>query len=537
MNALIIVFISGVLFYAGFVFYARRLEELWQIDPKRPTPAFTKYDGVDYVPAKKWLVLFGHHFASIAGAGPIIGPVIATVLWGWGPPLIWIVLGTIFIGGVHDFGALITSVREGGSSIARICESTISKRTKIIFSWFLFLSLVLVVAVFAYFCSQTFIEEPKVVLPSLGLVPVAILLGLLLYRFKFNPVLATIIGLLCLSVLIIGGNFLPISLGKHAFSIWLAILFIYSYFASIAPVNILLQPRDYLSSFLLFFGMILGYIGLVTQPVLIHIPFYRHWSSAEGSLWPLMFVIVACGAISGFHSLIATGTSSKQIANERHSKRIGYGAMVVEGLLAVLALIAACVVIKGVQNPAVILKEIGPIAFFAQGYGKITDVLLGGLGSFVAITILNAFILTTLDSATRIGRYIFEELFPAIKNRFISSFIVVGLSAGLAFSGGWNKIWVVFGSANQLVAALTLLVLASWLLARNKRIGLILIPVIFMLTTSLAALVWQGVKCFRQQNILLFIITALLFILAVFMVREIIVWRRSSLFKNTVVPQ
>ena len=536
MNALAVIFVAGILFYLGFIFYGRKLERLWEIDRTRATPAFTKYDGIDYVPANKWWVLFGHHFASIAGAGPIIGPVLAVVLWGWGPALIWIVLGTIFIGGVHDFGALITSVREGGSSIAQICESTISKRTKIIFSCFLLLSLVLVVAVFAYLCAQTFVKEPRVVLPSLGLIPVAVFLGLLLYRFKLNPFLATLIGLVCLFALVVGGSFFPLSLGKHSFLIWLIILFIYSYFASVVPVNILLQPRDYLSSFLLFFGMILGYIGLITRPVLIDAPFYQQWATAEGSLWPLMFVVIACGANSGFHSLIASGTTSKQIANEGHSRRIGYGAMVVEGLLAVLALIAAIVVIKGAENPALALKEMGPIAFFAQGYGRITSVLLGGLGGFVAITILNAFILTTLDSATRIARYIFEELFQ-IRKRFLSSLVVVGLSAALAFSGQWTKIWVIFGTANQLVAGLTLMVLTSWLLVRKKRIRFVLIPAIFMLLTTLAALISQAIGCFRQHNNLLLIITLLLFILAAFMIKEVILWRRNLLFKNMAVPQ
>ncbi|MFH1578054.1 MAG: carbon starvation protein A [Candidatus Omnitrophota bacterium] len=536
MNALVIVFISGVLFFVAFRFYARKLEELWQIDPKRSTPAFTKYDSIDYVPAKKWLVLFGHHFASIAGAGPIVGPVLAAVFWGWGPALIWIILGTIFIGGVHDFGALVVSVREGGASIAQIAESAISRKTKLIFSWFLLLALILVVAVFAYFCAQTFVEEPKIVLPSLGLIPLAVLLGFALYRVKFNSILATIIALVCLFGLIAGGNFLPISLGKHSFAIWLAVLFIYCYFASVAPVNILLQPRDYLSSFLLFFGMLLGYVGLIARPILVEAPFYRQWSSASGSLWPFMFVTVACGAISGFHSLIASGTTSKQIANERHIKSIGYGAMIAEGVLAVFALIAASVVIKGLKDPAATLTEIGPITFFARGYGLITSVFLGGLGSFIAITILNAFILTTLDSATRIARYLSEELFN-IRNRFFSSLLVVVASAALAFSGKGAKIWMIFGTANQLVAGLTLMVLVSWLLMRKRRVKVVLIPAVFMLVTTLAALVGQGIKCVREQNIPLLIITGALFVLAVFMISEVLIWRKKLLSKNMAVPQ
>ena len=250
----------------------------------------------------------------------------------------------------------------------------------------------------------------------------------------------------------------------------------------------------------------------------------------------MMFVVIACGANSGFHSLIASGTTSKQIASESHAKRIGYGGMIAEGLLAVLALIAATLVIKNTQNPALRLKEIGPIAFFAQGYGSITIRILGGLGGFVAITILNAFILTTLDSATRIARYMCEELF-GIKNRYLSTLLVVGLSAGLAFSGGWAKIWAIFGTSNQLVAGLTLMVLASWLILKKKQVMIVLIPAIFMLLTSLAALVWQGITFYRENNIFLLCITGVLFILAIFMVKEVILWRKNLLFKNTAAVQ
>src|SRR3989338_2710248 len=206
MNSLFIVIIAIVLFFLAYKFYAKKLEGLWQIDPKRPTPAFSKYDSVDYIPAKNWLVLFGHHFSSIAGAGPIIGPVIAVMLWGWMPALLWVILGTVFIGGVHDFGSLITSIRQGGNSIADIANEVISRRAKIIFSIFVWLALILVIAVFAYLCAKTFVDEPKIVLPSLGLIPVAIVVGYLLYRLKLNLGLVTLFGLTSLLSLIIWGQ-------------------------------------------------------------------------------------------------------------------------------------------------------------------------------------------------------------------------------------------------------------------------------------------------------------------------------------------
>lgn len=520
MNSLIIVIITLVLFFWAYRFYAKKLEALWQIDPKRSTPAFSKYDSMDYIPAKNWLVLFGHHFASIAGAGPIIGPVIAVMLWGWLPALLWVVLGTIFIGGVHDFGSLITSVREGGSSIADIAQHVISKRAKIIFSLFVWLALILVVAVFAYLCADTFVKEPKIVLPSLGLIPVAMIIGYLLYHLRVNSVLATILGLVSLTGLIYLGNILPIN---GSLNVWLLVLLVYCFFASVLPVNILLQPRDYLSSFLLFFGVGAGYMGLLLSRPVITMPAYHKFSTTEGYLWPMLFVTVACGAISGFHALIASGTSSKQIANERHAKRIGYGGMVAEGLVAVLAIIATATLFKRGEDFSTILKTTTPIPIFGKGYGLISRSILGNYGSFIAITILNAFILTTLDTATRISRYLTEELFR-IKNRYLSTLLIIILSAALAFSGKWNKIWPVFGASNQLVAALALFVLSCWLLSKNKTTKFTLAPAFFMLITTVIALVFQVVKYTNpksKDNVLLAVVIFLI-ALAGFMVYEVI---------------
>ena len=519
MNSLVIVIISLILFFLAYRFYAKKLENFWQIDPQRPTPAFSRYDSVDYVPAKNWLVLFGHHFSSIAGAGPIIGPVIAVMLWGWLPALIWVILGTIFIGAVHDFGSLIISVREGGSSVADVASGVISKRAKVLFSLFVWLALILVIAVFSYLCADTFVKEPKIVLPSLGLIPVAMVVGYFLYHLRVNSVLATIFGLLFLVNLMFWGNALAI---KSSINIWIFVLFVYCYFASVLPVNILLQPRDYLSSFLLFFGVGIGYLGLVLSRPIISMPYYHKWATAEGYLWPALFVTVACGAVSGFHALIASGTSSKQIANERHIKRIGYGGMVVEGLVAVLAIIAAAILFKGGDDFSAALKSATPIGIFAKGYALITRGVLGDYGALIAITILNAFILTTLDTATRISRYLTEELFK-LKNRFFSTLIIVTLSAALAFSGKWNKIWPAFGASNQLVAALALFVISCWLLSKNKTAKFTLLPAFFMFITSVTALALQAVKYFKNKEITLFITAVFLIILAGFMACEVAV--------------
>jgi carbon starvation protein len=519
MSSLAIAVISIIIFILGYKFYAKKLEGLWHIDPKRATPAYSKFDSVDYIPAKNWLVLFGHHFASIAGAGPIIGPVIAVMLWGWLPAVLWVVFGSIFIGGPHDFGSLITSVKEGGSSVADIAEHAISRRAKLFFLLFVLLALILIIAVFAYLCADTFVKEPKTVLPSLGLIPVAIITGYLLYNLKANSVLATIFGLSGLAGLLSLGNYFPIRSGVE---IWLLVLFIYCYAASVLPVNLLLQPRDYLSSFLLFFGVAAGYLGLVFSRPVIHMPYFNAWGSSGGSLWPMLFVTVACGAVSGFHALIASGTTSKQIASERHAKRIGYGGMLTEGLVAVLAIIATAILFRpGEGFTGLDLKGSGPIGVFGKGYGVITSSLLGDYGPFIAITILNAFILTTLDTATRIARYLCEELL-GIKNRFLATALIIILSGTLAFSGKWNLIWPVFGAANQLVGALALFVLSCWLIAKGKPVKLLLIPAFFMLATALAALILQTAKYFVAGDLVLVIASTLLIVLSVFMLYEVI---------------
>lgn len=518
MNSLFIVIVSVIIFIWAYTYYARKLEHLWEISHEKKTPAHTKYDGLDYIPAKNWLVLFGHHFSSIAGAGPVIGPVIAVMLWGWLPALLWVLVGSIFIGGVHDFGSMITSVREGGSSIADIAHSVLSRKAKIIFSLFVWLALILVIAVFLWLCADTFVKEPKIVLPSLGLIPVSLLVGYFMYHKQMNIWITTAFGLVMLAGLIIWGNSLPI---RGDLNIWIAALIIYCYVASILPVNILLQPRDYLSSFLLFFGVSAGYVGLILARPVMKMPLYHNVHSSEGYLWPALFITVACGAVSGFHSLIASGTSSKQVSSEKHIRLVGYGGMIAEGMVAILAIIAIAVLFSARDDLFGILKNQGPIALFGQGFGVITDRVLSGHGQLIAITLLNAFILTTLDTATRISRYLTEELF-AVKNRYLSTLCVIIVSTLLALSGKWQRIWPVFGASNQLVAALALFVITCWLLSQKKKIKITLVPALFMLATSVCALIFQSARYLAQNDILLFSISVILVLLALFMVREVI---------------
>ena len=523
MNSLVIILGSAVFLAAGYFFYARIIERFFEINPANLTPAHKHYDGVDYVPAKNWLMLFGHHFASIAGAGPIVGPVIAVALWGWWPAIIWILFGTVFMGGVHDFAAIIISIRHGGRSIADIAEDVISKRAKLIFLSFVWLALILVIAVFVSICAKTLTTDPRTVIPCFGLIIAALVVGFLLYRLRVNLLVSTGIGLFLLTTCIFLGGRFPIEISGNAFFIWNIVLLGYAFVASVTPVHVLLQPRDYLSSFLLFFGLIAGAIGIVvTQPV-VNTALFHGWKGTQGQwLWPMLFVTVACGANSGFHALVSSGTTSKQLSNEKFAKRIGYGGMVLEAFLAVVALLAVTAGLKaGALKHMLSPGGAGPIGAFGKGYGALTASILFGKGNMVAVLILNAFILTTLDTATRICRYLSEELFK-IKNRFFSTFVVVFTSGILALSGKWSTIWPMFGATNQLVAAFTFLVVSSWLLCRGKSLKYTFFPAVFMILTAIGALLYQLVKFVREGNIILAAISIILVILAVLMVGDVV---------------
>jgi carbon starvation protein len=407
LNSLLIAVISIILFWLGYRFYSRRFVKLYGVSEEAVTPAHKNYDGVDYVPAKSWIILFGHHFSSISGAAPVIGPILALSIWGWGPTILWIIVGSIFIGGVHDFGSLVLSVKKDGHSIADITATVISRRAKVFFASFVWLTLILVIAVFVYLCAKTLAFAPKIVIPSIGLIAVAILVGYLLYNLKSNPALVTLLGLAAILLLIILGDRFPVKIpAANPQLVWGYILLIYCFIASITPVQILLQPRDYLSAYLLIFGLLFGYLGVLISHPKMSMPFFTAWHVRDYALWPMLFVTVACGAISGFHSLIASGTTSKQISSEGHSRRIGYGAMLAEALVAVMAVL---VVAAGLKNQAALFGFLGkggsgPIGAFGHGYGVLTKPVLAGIGGFFAIVVLNAFILTTLDTATRIGR-------------------------------------------------------------------------------------------------------------------------------------
>lgn len=527
MNSALVALLGLALFAAGYLFYAAFIERnVWKVDLSKKTPAVLKDDGLDYIPAKHWTMLFGHHFASIAGAGPIIGPVIACALFGWGPALLWIVVGSIFIGGVHDFSALMLSLRHHGATVGHVAESVLSRHSRIVFSLFLWLALILVVAVFAAVTAQTMVAEPRIVIPSFGLILTAVFFGLMVYRWQVDQWQATLVALLLMGYSIYLGLQFPVVLPfANPLTLWMIILLGYAFIASIIPVNILLQPRDYLSAFILFFGLVLGYAGIFVTLPKMQTPVLVSYQSSQGPLWPMMFVIIACGAISGFHSLISSGTTSKQLPHKPAAKRVTFGGMILEGVLSLLAIIAVCAGLQwyggtpGLVYPE-LMKKGGWIVTFGKGFGQLVAPLVGAtVGSLIAMFTLNAFVLTTLDSATRITRYITEEMFGEalgmkfMKNKYLSTSLVIVLALWLAL-GSWTRIWPVFGASNQLIAALVLILASVYLFQKRRPAVYTLIPAVFMTVTTIGALIYQMVGFFRSNNFLLFTIAAVLLVLA-----------------------
>lgn len=521
MSIILFILVIG-LFVGGYVFYGRYTARIFGIDPRRKTPAHSKYDGVDYVPARNWLVIFGHHFASIAGAGPIIGPVLAYIWWGWLGALIWIVAGTIFIGAVHDFSALFISIREEGVSIGSLSEKYISKKGSIFFLIFLWFTLIIIIAVFAAICAKSFIEQPQITGSSLGLIPVAIFVGFLIYKLRVNIVLATIIGICCLGASVFLGKLYPLQLtGSDPYTLWIVILFIYAFFASIIPVNILLQPRDYLASFLLFFGIAVAFIGLTIRPFPVSQAKLFSFTAPAGYLFPVMFITIACGAISGFHSLVASGTTSKQLNSEKDALKVGYGAMVLEGVLAVVVLFSVAFGLKEIPQG---VTETG---IFSLGFARV-GFFLGDYGKFIALLIVNAFILTTLDTATRITRFITQELFK-INSKCLATLLVVIVAGYFSLTEKWQVLWPIFGASNQLVAGLSLVVASGWLLYRGKNYKITLIPAIIMIVITLFALGFKLSDFAREGNYLLSGISLVLMvfgILGVFEFRRLVKCRK-----------
>ncbi len=522
MNGIELVLIALVMYVVAYKLYGGFITRRLEVNNSKETPSHTMYDGVDYVPAKA-PVLLGHHFASIAGAGPIVGPVIAAG-FGWLPVYLWVIFGAIFIGGVHDYSSIVASIRHQSKSIGFVIQSYLGLNGKKLFLIFSWATLILVIAVFTIIVADTFTHIPSAGTSSILFIILAILFGLALYRFKVPLWIATIFGVLLLFLSIPAGNAFPIQLDNLT---WQLILFAYIFAASVTPVWILLQPRDYLNSFFLYALMILGFVGIFFAAPSINIPAFSTFSLDKvGYLFPALFVTVACGAISGFHSLVASGTTAKQLNKETDGRIVGYGGMLIEGLLAVLSLVAVASMIN--KEFLDILVNKGPVPAFSLGVARfinaipVLNISIPMAQTFTALAV-SAFALTSLDTATRLARFMFQEYFETTKseykslltNRFVATAVSVVFGAALTFSGQTMSIWPVFGSANQLLAALALLALTVWVANLKKGYLFVLIPMIFMFAVTLTALGTLIYQNFIINNYSLAIISLLLFALSV----------------------
>ena len=548
MNSILVLVVGIGILIAGYVFYGKWLAEQWGVDPKRKTPAFTEEDGVDYVPAKA-PVLMGHHFSSIAGAGPINGPIQAAV-FGWVPVLLWVLIGGIFFGGVHDYGALFASLRHKGQSIGEVIAATMGSKAKKLFIVFAYLTLILVVAAFGSIVANTFkaaytesgavdvaasSANATTAMISILFIVLAVVFGFMVYRRNVSLGVSTIAGVAAIVVcVVVGLNFHPIYLSETA---WMVIVGIYITVASVAPVWILLQPRDYLSSFLLYFMMIVAAVGVIGSALMGHasldIPAFTGFKdtlaptgSSLGFMFPALFVTIACGAISGFHSLVGSGTTSKQLDNEKNARPIAYGGMLIECALAIVSLCAVGYIWSRYADGTTVV----PTAVFATGISEMVATIpgLGGsthvLYSLLVLTV-SVFCLTSLDTATRLGRFIFQELFTKVDpktgeaqgnvltNPFVATLITVVLSGYMSL-GSYLTIWPIFGAANQLLAALSLLAVGVWLKSVGRDNLMVLIPMAFMFCVTLVALA-QIIFANMAAHIITAALGSVLFILAI----------------------
>lgn len=530
MTPILVFIIGAVLLALGYIFYGSWLAKQWGVNPARETPSHTRFDNKDYVPAHP-AVLMGHHFSSIAGAGPINGPIQAAV-FGWLPVFLWIVIGGIFFGAMHDFGALFASIRHGGLSIAEVVKDNIGQTAYKLFIIFGLLVLILVIASFTAVVAGTFAvaDAPALFTTGLGKVSpnastattsllfivMAIFFGYAVYRkgAKLGP--ATIAGIIGVVLVTIIGLNCGINISRTG---WVIFIAVYITLASLLPVWILLQPRDYLSSYLLYGMLAIAAVGVFGSigKVQLQVPAFTGFQAKIGYLFPVLFITVACGAISGFHSLVASGTSSKQLSNEKDAKAIGYGAMIIECVLALISLVAIAVVYNEVVQDGALTKS--PPNIFAQGIATMVTLMTGkevgtSLIYSVVFTLLtlavSVFALTSLDTGTRLGRYLFTELFIPMDKKFedltgaakffaqpiVGTVIMVVIGCGLGFLK-LSQIWGLFGAANQLLAGIALMAVACWLGNIGKNNKMFFFPMIFMVVATISSLVLTLIKKFK----------------------------------------
>ncbi len=559
MQALLIMVVAFIGYIIMYSLYGKFIgNKIFKLSSDASVPSSELEDGVDYVPTKKE-VIFGHHFTSIAGTGPIVGPAVA-IIWGWVPALIWVFFGSIFMGAVHDFGALIISMRNQGKSVADYTGKYVNNRTKFFFFLIVFLELWIVIAIFGLVIAVVFSMYPASVFPVWCEIFIALYLGHLIYKKGKNIITWSIIAVIVMYITVAIGAYLPIKMpavaGIPPTGVWTIILLIYAFIASTLPVTTLLQPRDFINSHQLLIAMTLLILGVIFSAfggnLDIVAPAIQIAPAKAPPMWPFLFITIACGAISGFHALVSSGTSSKQVRNESDSLFVGYGSMLMEGTLATLVIIAVSAgigmgyVTKSGETLVGVAAWTTHYSSWAAAAGlgsKISAFVNGsanmiastGLSFKIAVVVMGVFVAsfagTTLDTATRIQRYIVSELFGSIKlnfltGKYIATFIAVGTALILAFATGAGgkgalKLWPLFGAVNQTLAGLVLIIITVYLKTKGGFKWMISgIPAVLMLFMTIWALFLNQTKFGASHNMLLQVVNAIILILAVWIAIE-----------------
>jgi carbon starvation protein len=576
VSAIALLVVGVFAFLTGYQVYSRYISRrIYRLDPDFVTPAHEFEDGVDYLPTNRH-VLFGHHFTSVAGAAPIVGPAIA-VIWGWLPAFLWVVLGTVFAGAVHDFGALWISTRHKGNSIGTLTEQIVGARARVLFLLIIFFLLLLVNAVFAVVIANLFVANPGAVLPVWGSLVVAVIVGLLIYRTGVGILWPSLAALAVLYLLIWLGQYVPFTLpdlfgfapgaeqieasrgdlaaaqaAAHTDGMragWVIVLFVYAFFASVLPVWLLLQPRDYVNSHQLFVALAIIFLGVLIVNPKVVAPAINTALPADAPSWfPLLFITIACGAISGFHGLVASGTSSKQLDKETDARYVGYGGMVGEGTLAltsILATTAGFALVVGVDGwhahyGSWASASSGATAAFVSGVGVLAEGIgiPQGVAVIFAAVVVISFAATTMDTGVRLQRYIIAELgaqykVKAAQNRWVATFVAVVacavLALGLDRGAGGMRLWPLFGTTNQLTGALTLLVVTLFLVKLRRPIWVTVVPMVFLLFMTTWAMVLNLVRYYTDSQAVLLAVGGAIFVLELWLVFEAVGAIRSAL--------
>ncbi|MDO5618957.1 carbon starvation CstA family protein [Kocuria sp.] len=546
MNSLVLALIGIAMILGGYFLYSRFLaQHIYKLDDSRKTPAVQLEDGIDYVPTNKY-VLWGHHFTSVAGAAPIVGPAVA-VIWGWVPAFLWVTIGTIFFAGMHDLGALWASIRNRGQSIGALSGRYIGARGRNLFLVVIFLLLLMVNAAFAVVITNLLISTPTAVIPTWGALLVALLVGQAIYRLKWNLPIVSVVGVVALYTLIWIGDNVPLALPETVFglpdrAVWIILLFVYAGIASMLPVWMLLQPRDYINGLQLFIalGILYGSV-LIARPEIVAPAYNTNVPEGTPSLVPLLFVTIACGAISGFHGMVSSGTSSKQLAKETDARFVGYFGAVGEGLLALGAIIATTAGYATLQQWEAVYQAFndGGVAAFVEGGGTIVENGIGlpqSLAATVMATTAILFAATTMDTGVRLQRFVVQEigeLAGARLGKTVATLIAVGVALALTFGAGADGsggmlIWPLFGTTNQLMAALTLSIVAIMLIRRGITPLPALIPLVFVAAMTVYALFIQLGTFYADQNWLLLILDIVILVAALWVIVEAVIAMKGA---------